>query len=362
MPTLTVDMRMINASGIGTYLSNLIPLIISKRAAYRFNLLGDGSFLERLHWASAPNINIISCEAPIYSISEQWVLPKKIPPSTTLFWSPHYNIPLNYKGALLVTVHDVLHLARPDFVRGWHQRVYAKYIFSKVATRAQAILCDSDFTRQEFIRHTGHLNDNFSVIHLGVDASWMNLTKNAQSPHKGPYIVFVGNVKPHKNLRNLLYAFELILGRVPHDLIIIGKADGFRTGDAAVVEKARSMGERVILAGEVDDATLQQYVAHADMLVLPSLYEGFGLPAVEAMACRCPVLVADIPPLREVCADGALLCDPLAPGDIAEKILELISNGALRASLITKGKRRAQDFSWGQCADQTLQVIDRLCA
>ncbi len=351
---------MINASGIGVYLRNLIPLLLAERPSYRFNLLGNAPILKSLHWTQTEQVSIIHCDYPIYSLTEQMFVSKKIPLSTNLFWSPHYNIPLNHKGALLVTVHDVLHLARPDFVPGWHQRAYAKFMFAKLSKRALAILCDSDFTRREFIRHTGHSKENLTVTYLGVETSWFNFAKSERNPYRGPYIVFVGNVKPHKNLLNLLLAFELIQDRIPHDLLIIGKATGFRTGDAAVIKKARTLGERVFITGEVDGSLLQQYVAHADMLVLPSLYEGFGLPALEALACCCPVLVADIPALREICADEALYCDPLAPSDIAEKIMQLATNPTLRNELVAKGRKRAQGFSWAQCANGTLKVIERL--
>ncbi len=352
---------MINSSGIGVYLKNLIPLLVDKRAAYRFNLLGNSPYLASLPWTQTKQVNIIHCDVPIYSITEQWWVPKKIPRASALFWSPHYNIPLNYKGALLVTVHDVLHLARPEFVGGWQRRLYAKFMFATLAERASAVLCDSDFTRRELARLTERPIDNITIAHLGVEAAWFKAAQRGPKPHPKPYLIFVGNVKPHKNLINLLRAFELILDRIPHDLVIVGKESGFRTGDVAVVEKARAMGKRVMLTGEVDDAVLQQYVAHAEMLVLPSLYEGFGLPALEAMACGCPVLASDIPVLREVCGEAVLYCDPLAPHDIAEKIATLIENTTLRAALIAQGDTRVRRFSWEKCAEQTLQVIDRLC-
>lgn len=359
-PMLTIDLRMINSSGIGVYLKNLIPLLVAERAAYQFSLLGNALELGSLPWTRAQHVNIIDCDVPIYSLAEQWWLPKKIPAASTLFWSPHYNIPLNYKGALLVTVHDVLHLARPDFVRGLQGRIYAKFMFTRLAERAAAVLCDSNFTRQELIRLIKPPVKNLTVTPLGVQASWFKAAKDGLKPHPRPYLVYVGNVKPHKNLNSLLQALQLILHRIPHDLVIVGKDRGFRTGDAAVIAQARAMGHRVTLTGEVSDAVLQRYVAHAEMLVLPSLYEGFGLPALEAMACGCPVLASDIPVLRETCGEAALYCDPTAPADIAEKIVMLINNTALRSALVAKGDTRVRSFSWEKCAEQTLQVIDRL--
>lgn len=361
METLTVDLRMLYSSGIGVYLKNLIPLVIAKCPSYQFNLLGDAAKLRNLNWTQSAQTRLIDCNPPIYSIVEQWSIPKNTPRDTTLFWSPHYNIPLNHKGALLVTIHDVLHVARPNFVPGWHQRAYARFMFDRVSKQADAVSCDSEFTRQEFMAHTGHVNNNLTVNHLGVDTAWFNGAKNNVSPHARPYIIFVGNVKPHKNLIGLLRAFEMIQNQIPHDLIIVGKATGFRTGDAQVLEKARTL-ERVKITGEIDDALLQQYVEHAELLVLPSLYEGFGLTALEGMAQGCPVLAASIPALEELCGDAALYCDPLAHRDIADKIMLLVNDAALRNRFIAKGTVRAKQFTWDQCATRSVQIIERLLA
>jgi len=358
---LTIDLRMIEASGIGTYLQNLIPLIIHHYSKTSFNLLGDRQQLSPYEWTHGKNIRIIECRAPIYSIAEQIELYRKIPRNTTLFWSPHYTIPILYQGKLLVTVHDVCHLAMPEYLSGIHQRWYAKLMFKILIYKANAILTVSQFTKSELMKFTNCKDEKIHPIHIGISQSWYDVKKQEKSLAK-PFLLFVGNVKPHKNLVGLLKALTLLVDKVPHDLVIVGKKEGFINGDANVFELAKTLGDRVNFTGYVDDNTLKQYFVHADGLVFPSLYEGFGLPPLEAMACGCPVLVSNVASMPEVCGNAAVYFDPYRSEDIAEQILNLLSNEKLRDELRQKGLVRAQQFTWEKCADNVIAVIEEVLA
>jgi glycosyltransferase involved in cell wall biosynthesis len=158
-------------------------------------------------------------------------------------------------------------------------------------------------------------------------------------------------------LKTLIETFGLIKDDVPHDLVIVGRREGFITGDETVVAEAATLGDRVRFTGYVGDDLLRQYFAHADALVLPSLYEGFGLPPLEAMACRCPVIVSNAASLPEVCGDAALYCDPHDPTDIADKIRQLTNDMNLQDALRQRGLERAKQFTWEKCAQETLAVI-----
>lgn len=351
-----VDARMLNASGIGTYLRHLLPLVISSMGDVVFHLLGDLDSLQGLKWQEMPNVRLIDCKAPLYSIKEQFHLARNIPESTNLFWAPHYNIPLLYSGRLLVTVHDVFHLAMPEFVGGLHKRLYAKFMFGAVAKRADTVVCDSEFTARELTRLTGASEQKLRVIKLGVDNSWFAPVQ-APSPHETPFLLFVGNVKPHKNLIRLLDGFSSIAHVIPHDLIIVGKKEGFITGDDAVQDKAIRLGDRVKFTGYIDDAALRQYFSHAAALVFPSLYEGFGLPPLEAMASGCPVIVSNTASLPEVCGDAVVYCNPFSSEDIAKNILLVLQDEHLRAELSRKGLEQARAFTWDECAEETTRVI-----
>src|SRR5262249_5572286 len=126
MASISIDIRMINSSGIGTYLQNLIPLVIDELHEHNFYLLGNNLKLSNYEWTLKKNVKVVNFDSPIYSISEQILLKKKIPENTSLFWSPHYNIPLFYRGKLLVTIHDVLHLALPRIFDGFREKIYSK--------------------------------------------------------------------------------------------------------------------------------------------------------------------------------------------------------------------------------------------
>ena len=366
MPTLTVDARMLHASGVGTYLQNLLPRLVKLLPEVRFCLLGNTSALHALFDSAdvgpTHQVCVLGCNAPIYSPREQLELLRLIPRDTGVFWSPHFNIPLGYRGKLLVTVHDVFHLAMPEYVQGFHRRFYARAIFSAVGRRATAILTDSAFTQAELMRfiNTERLPPIYP-IHLGVDNAWFALPASPR-PHPKPYILFVGNVKPHKNIRGLIDAFTQLAPDSSYDLIIVGQREGFITADTQVAAQAQALGDRVIFTGWLTDSQVKQYVAHAGALVLPSFYEGFGLPPLEAMACGTPVIVSDAASLPEICGDAALYCDPHSPQDIADKIQRLMSDEVLREDLRQKGLGRAKQFSWDACAQETLAVLEQVLA
>jgi len=355
---LTIDLRMLRASGIGTYLVHLIPLVVTNHPEIKFNLLGRVEELLQYPWVEGKNIVLFNCCSRIYSIAEQLELFQKIQKETTLFWSPHYNIPLLYRGKLLVTVHDVCHLAMPHLTGGIHKQVYAKGMFSALSHKANSILCVSKFSKDEMLRVTGNNHPSIHFVYNGISSQWFHIQKQ-QNPHQKPYLLFVGNVKPHKNLGRLLQAFHLVFDKLPHDLLLVGKKEGFLTGDPYVAAMAAELSDRVHFTGYVDDKVLQQYFVHADALIFPSLYEGFGLPPLEAMACGCPVIVSDAASLPEVCGDAALYCNPYSPEDIATKISILIANPSLREELRQKGLERAKQFSWEKCAHETFAVIKK---
>src|SRR3989454_3716707 len=302
---LAIDARMLSRSGIGTYVSNVVPRLIERYGGGSVSLMGDRDELARLPWTRSARVSVLDCRSPIFSLDEQLRLPRAIPAETDAFWSPQFNIPLLYRGRLLVTIHDVLHLAMPQYMEGVHKRLYARALLGAVRLKANAAIRNSRFTANELMRLGGVKASKIEVIHLGVDEAWFSIDKGAR-PHEKPYFVFVGNVKVHKNIAGLIEAFQDVSKTIPHDLVIVGKKDGFVTGDRKVEHWATALGERVKFAGLVDAGLLKRYVAWADALVLPSFYEGFGLPPLEAMACGCPAIVSTSASLPEGCGDAAL--------------------------------------------------------
>lgn len=360
-PRITVDARLVQASGIGTYLTNLLPRIIESRPNWHYSLLGDPDELGEFPSALAPNVSIIPCTAPIYGITEQIQLATRIPADSDLFWAPHYNIPLTHRGRLLVSIHDVCHVALPQLVRGIHRRAYTRLMLNRVKRKASRILFPSEFTANEFRRLVGETGAASATVPYGVSPRWFEV-RPIERPHPRPYVLFVGNVKPHKNLGTLIQAFGSVAGSIPHDLVVVGKHSGFLTGDSPAVAVATAQGDRVQFTGKVSTETLEQFIAHADVLILPSLYEGFGLPPLEAMACGCPTIVSRAGSLPEMCGDASLYFDPTDHRELAATMLRVLSSQEVRQDLRERGRRHASRYNWNNCARQTLGFLEELVA
>lgn len=325
MKNITVDARMINSSGIGTVIKNILKRMIVLKPEWNFFILGNLLELRKYDFFKQNNVKLISCEAPIYSIKEQIELIKKIPKETDVMWSPHYNIPIFYKGKLIVTVHDVFHLAMPQFVKGIHKRLYARFMFNMVKYKANKIICVSNFTASELEKYVSIDKNKVEVVYNGIDKEWFNV--NLEKPvYDKPYLLYVGNVKPHKNLINLVKAFELIKDKIPHDLIIVGKKEGFITGDKNIFKLTEKMSDRIIFTGYIDDNLLKQYYKQADLFIFPSLYEGFGLPPLESLATGTRVICSDILVLKEICKNMVDYFEPLDIDSISRCIIKNINN------------------------------------
>ena len=320
--------------------------------------IGPKRRIEKFEWSSSENFEIVDCTAARYSLAEQIIVPFAIPKRTDLFFSPHYPIPLLYSGGLVVTVHDLSHLVLPEIVSSRAKRMYARTMFHEVRRRSSIVITNSQFTKSELLRLTkGPRKDNVVPIHLGISEGWFNISSAVAKP-VAPYIVHVGNIKPHKNLHRLVDAFTNIMNRIPHQLIIVGQYDGFITSERTeFFSLVNAASNRIRLTGVVEQQKLFELVGNARVLVMPSIYEGFGFPPLEAMAARVPTIVAKAGSLPEICGDAALYCDPRSTDDIAAKLLNLLSDRTLSDELIRRGEKRAMRFSWESCADKTASLL-----
>jgi glycosyltransferase involved in cell wall biosynthesis len=221
------------------------------------------------------------------------------------------------------------------------------------------VICDSEFTRRQAVALAALAPERTDVIHLGVDSAWTRRDHVASTGT--PYLVFVGLVKPHKNLLGLLRAFQSIADRVPHRLIIVGRHSGLREVDQAAIDLARRLAPRVDLRADIALPQLIELVAGAELLVQPSFHEGFGLPPLEAMAVGTPVLASRAGALPEVCGDAAQYCDPDSSTDIARRIVAVLGDAALRDDMRARGLARAKLFSWQRCTNRTSEVVLSAC-
>ena len=351
-PLITIDARMIRASGIGTYLRALLPRVVELLPDARFCLLGDRAVLEHEPFSRHVRVDCREVSAGVYSPLEQVDIPRAAPGDTSVFWSPNVNVPLVHPGRLLVTVHDAFYFDPPAGVRTrLDKRAYLGVLTRWLRRSASAVLCVSEFTKSELER-VGGWRCPLRVVPSGIESEWFS-KPGGERPWAKPYVLYVGNLKPHKNLPRTLVAFARIAASVPHDFLVIG------AGSAAPLVSMLDprIASRVHFLGSLDDAGVKRHVAHASGLVLASLYEGFGLPPLEAMALGVPVLVSRAASLPEICGDAALYCDPRSVDEIARGLEQLLGDSVARARLAREGPLHARRFSWDESARGTADVL-----
>jgi len=361
--SIVVDVRMINSSGIGTYLKNLLPIIAKK---FDLTLLGNKEELNEMGWVDLRNV--ISFDANIYSIREQLLFPF-IVPQTSLLWIPHFNAPLFPVRAknIITTIHDVNHLAyRQDGFKIKHR--YAKKLIDNSVLKSQKIITVSQFSKKEILKFTKSEEKKINVIYNGMDADFYKDPSGDQDVNLPKlYFLFVGNVKPHKNLITLLKAYMILPDylRKRYKIVVLGKRDGFITPDKEIryfIEK-NNLEHSIHFTGYLNDNMIASLYKKATIFIFPSNYEGFGLPLLESMACDTPVICSNIPCFIEIAGDAALYFDQNKPVSLSEKIIQFIENKDLRDEFIEKGKIRIKRYAWKKAADEHMaifkEIIDR---
>jgi glycosyltransferase involved in cell wall biosynthesis len=265
----------------------------------------------------------------------------------------------------VVTIHDLAYLYFPnDFTKKdlWQLKSWTKISLSK----AEQIIAVSKTTKKDILKSYGVEESKVSVIYNGfektvgaktsaVKLSDINLASEDVKQRK--FILFVGTIQPRKNLEILIEAFSKFLQINPDfKLLIVGKK-GWLYENIFEKVKALSLSKKIIFTDHINDEDLIWYYKNAFCLALPSFYEGFGIPVLEAMNYGCPTIISMTSSLPEVGGDASLYFDPKSSGDLLEKINMLQNNKELRKELMTKGKQRVKEFSWEKCGKETLEII-----
>lgn len=362
-----IDCRMLKATGIGRYISSLIEELSKIDRDNQYIL-----FLKKEDFSSfrLPGKNFKKVLAPFhwYGISEQLKFPKIIKKEhLDLIHFPHFNIPLRYKGDFVVNIHD-LTLHRHKTTRASTKSVLTyqikhwlyKIVIKQAVKKSLKILTISIFTKNDIIKTFKVPEDKIVVTYPGGPSSNLTLLKPnvnilTNLGIKKPFVLYVGNAYPHKNLDNLLRSLKYLPLNI--SLVLAGKRDEFHNRVEKLAEKM-NFSDRVIFTDFVTDEELVALYRNASVFVLPSLNEGFGLPALEAQSFGLPVSCSRRSSLPEILGDSARYFNPLKPKDIAEKIKEILGNKKLREELIFKGYNKIKEYSWSKMAKETLKVYE----
>jgi len=290
---------------------------------------------------------------------EQSILPSVV--GSGVLWSPTNTGPLAVSRQV-VTIHDLVPLDHPEWLAPrfamWH-----RWLVPRIARRAAHVITVSEFTRQRLIAHTGLDPEKISVVPNGVDprfspSSPEDVSKVCSSLElpSSRYVLAVGAIEPRKNLGRLLEAWNLALRRLPPDvwLVIVGSL-----GRQTVYKNVsfNHVPERVHFVGHATDADLPALYTGALAFAYVSLYEGFGLPPLEAMACGTPVITSDRTALPEVVGTAAIMVDPFETNQIGAAIENVVLDDELRLRLSKKGLQRSRGFSWKRASDETLRIL-----
>ena len=300
-------------------------------------------------------------------------------PPDVLFVPAHV-LPLIHPRRSVVTIHDLGYHYEPD-AHPPRQRAYLEWATRYNAQSATHIIADSQATKRDLVGILGIPPEKISVVYLGVeerfrpvqDAAQIAAAKAAYSI-PGPYILYVGTLQPRKNLARLVEAFGRVAraldtgyeGVTPYDAgdpqrrlsLVLAGSKGWWYEDIFRTVQQMDLGSRVICPGYVKDDDLPALYSGADLFVLPSLYEGFGLPALEAMACGTPVVASNVSSLPEIVGDAGLLANPTDPADLARAMTRVLMDPARAAQMRERGLAQAKRFTWERCARETLEVIE----
>jgi glycosyltransferase involved in cell wall biosynthesis len=289
-----------------------------------------------------------------------------------LLFVPSHVLPLAHPQHTVVTVHDLGYHYYPE-AHTLFQNVYLRWSTQYNARAATRVLADSEATRQDLIRYYGTPKEKIAVVYPGRDEALAPVAESQRladmRAHYGlsdSYFLYVGTLHPRKNLVRLVQAFASLIQSLtsssqhPMDslqLVLAGQK-GWLYEEIFAEVRRLDLTERVVLTGYVPDAHLGGLLSGALAFVFPSLYEGFGLPVLEAMACGTPVVCSDVSSLPEIAGDAALLVDPLDAEDLAQALYQIAVDERLRRTLVARGLQQVQLFSWRRCAQETLQVLE----
>jgi len=364
--------------GLGRYIQEVVDNVIKMDSYNDYVVFLRKDNFDELVIDEFKNVKKVLVDVQWYSLKEQLLMPFYIwKEKLDLIHFPHFNVPFFVPCKFIVTIHDLI-LTKFKTVRATtlHPFIYElknlayRTIIKRALNKSKRILTVSEFTKNDIVEQFKIKPDKIEVIYEGV----ANLAKGRDSLFvvkldnnevlrdydiNYPFLLYVGNAYPHKNLDFLITSFKKVYEKKNNlRLVLVGKEDYFYKNIKQLVEKEFSniQDKPVIFSGYVPDDKLEIFYKKALVYVFPSLYEGFGLPPLEAMAKGCPVLSSNVSSMPEILADAALYFNPRDEQDFLNKLDLILKDRDLREKLVKVGEIRCQKFNWWDCAFKTWQI------
>ena len=369
--SVLVDARGLGPSGIGRYLSEILIGLFQDRRFSSIRLIGDPERLSAFcaeQGVAEDLVSIMPYPGGYYSPVSQlaWTslaAAGRAHADVTFF--PHYDVPLfRFPRRSVVTVHDLIHFKVPEAFAAW-KRWAAGMLLHRSVTGATRVLTVSVASRRDIAGRFPAAASKIQVVPNGVSSGFRKAPDPAAVRRLGVnkrFLLCVANGRPHKNLTAALEV--LARARAAHPelmLVIVGQAYG-SSGEMRHAAERLGVRDAVTEFPSVDDATLRALYAGCEVFLFPSLYEGFGLPVLEAMACGAPVVASDQASIPEVAGNAALLAHPRDHDGMAALVARLMNDRALRAEMIRRGHARAATFTWESAVEQTLDALIEVAA
>lgn len=376
MLTVALDYRpaLFSGFGIGRYVKNLTPALLAEDPELRLKLYGvflrnRRRTLREHAWPDRSRAAFHG--APLPARLVPW-MSRFLPVRAQMFTGPFdlyhdtdYALTPVGRAPRIATLYDTAYLREGEWVSEAQSR-HMHGIVRGLLRNVTRIITISEFAKGEIMDAFGIPAERIDVTYLGVDPAFLDPEPAADYGEilrayriREPYVLYLGTLEPRKNLVRLLRAFGGLLNLAPEFQLVLAGRRGW--GHERILETVAEGGleSSVLLPGPLPDPVAVELVKNASVLAYPSLYEGFGLPALEGMAAGVPVLSSDSHALREVCGDGALLVDPLDDQAMLEGLRHLALDRASAYDIADRGRRRARAFTWRACAQRTLSTYRR---
>jgi glycosyltransferase involved in cell wall biosynthesis len=365
---VAIDARKLHDFGIGTYIRNLLRQLARLDQTTEYVLLSrqaDMGVAAQL----GLNFRAVLEPAANYSIREQihvpWVLLRERP---DVFHAPHYVLPTAVPCRSVVTIHDCIHLMFPQYLPNRGAHAYARAAMWSAVRRSDCILTVSEASKRDILHFFTVPPEKIVVVTNAIDERfWITPPEEDVARVRERYqleqrfVLYVGNIKPHKNLVRLIEAFDILRRGELDDLklLIIGDEISKLPALRRAVH-SHKLHKHVRFLGYLPDETLAILYRLASVFVFPSLYEGFGLPPLEAMASGTPVVTSNVSSLPEVAGDAAVLVDPYDVDSLVDGVRRVLTDQALAAEMRARGLVRAREFSWESSVLKIRDVYERV--